>query len=96
MISAQRYQPPCYAAARCCTRCHATALPYDPSVFNITPTHYRLEARTARHATRSLGERLDAWHAGGISFAEFDASVQGWVNHVRHADTCALLCAADQ
>jgi hypothetical protein len=25
-----------------------------------------------------------------ISFAEFDASVQGWINHVRYADTWGL------
>jgi hypothetical protein len=42
------------------------------------------------HATRRLGERFDAWQAGRISFAEFDASVQGWINHVRYADTWGL------
>jgi hypothetical protein len=25
-----------------------------------------------------------------VSFAEFDASVQGWLNHVRHADSWGL------
>jgi RNA-directed DNA polymerase len=32
----------------------------------------------------------DAWCAGAVSFAEFDACVQGWINHVRHADTLGL------
>jgi RNA-directed DNA polymerase len=32
----------------------------------------------------------DAWCAGAASFAEFDACVQGWINHVRHADTLEL------
>jgi hypothetical protein len=27
---------------------------------------------------------------GAIGFAEFDASVKGWVNHVRFADTWGL------
>ena len=37
--------------------------------------------------TRRLEANLDAYQAGRISFAELDASVQGWVNHVRYADT---------
>ena len=41
-------------------------------------------------STRHLTERHAAWRAGAISFAEFDASVQGWINHVRHADTWGL------
>ena len=28
--------------------------------------------------------------AGPLSFAEFDASVGGWINHVRYADTWGL------
>jgi RNA-directed DNA polymerase len=58
--------------------------------FVVYPTHRRLKARKAVHATRRLGERFAAWQAGRISFAEFDASVQGWINHVRYADTWGL------
>jgi hypothetical protein len=36
------------------------------------------------------GYLLDAYQAGRISFAELDASVKGWVNHVRYADTWGL------
>jgi hypothetical protein len=43
-----------------------------------------------RHATRHLSERLDAYFAGEISFAEFDANIQGWINHVRYADSWGL------
>jgi RNA-directed DNA polymerase len=43
-----------------------------------------------RSACRHLGERLDAYRAGRISFAELDASVKGWVNHIRYADTWGL------
>jgi hypothetical protein len=37
-----------------------------------------------------LRSRLAAYHAGQISFGELDASIQGWINHVRHADSCGL------
>jgi hypothetical protein len=33
-----------------------------------------------------------AYHAGQISFAELDASIQGWIAHVGHADSWG--CAA--
>jgi hypothetical protein len=41
-------------------------------------------------ATRRLSNRFDAWQRGEISFAVFDASVQGWINHVRYADSWGL------
>ncbi len=58
--------------------------------FVVYPTHRRLKARKAVYATRRLGERFAEWQSGHISFAEFDASVQGWINHVRYADTWGL------
>ena len=58
--------------------------------FVVFPTHRRVKARKVRVATRRLRTRLDAYQAGRISFAELDASVQGWVNHVRYADTWGL------
>jgi hypothetical protein len=45
--------------------------------FVVHPTHRLLKARKAVEATRHLGERFGAWQSGAISFAEFDASVQG-------------------
>jgi len=54
------------------------------------PDHRRLKARNARRATRRLSARFTAWRAGEISFAELDASFQGWINHVRYADTWGL------
>ena len=39
---------------------------------------------------RRLAERYETWRAGKISFAEFDARVQGWINHVRYANTWRL------
>ena len=58
--------------------------------FVVYPTHRRVKARNVRRASRRLNERLDAYRAGDISFAELDASVQGWINHIRYADTWGL------
>jgi hypothetical protein len=37
-----------------------------------------------------LEHNLDLYGAGAITFAELDASIGGWVNHVRYADTWSL------
>ena len=58
--------------------------------FVVYPTHRRVKARVVVQATRRLAALYDAWQSGAISFGEFDASVQGWVNHVRYADTWGL------
>ncbi len=55
--------------------------------FIIHPEFRRIKARKIRQASRRLGSKFDAWQTGKISFAEFDASVQGWINHVRYADS---------
>ena len=58
--------------------------------FVIYPTHRRLKGRKVHSTRRHLGERVDAYLAGRISFGELDASIKGWVNHVRYADTWGL------
>ena len=58
--------------------------------FVVYPDHRRVKARKVVSTTRRLQARFDAWRAGEISFAEFDASVQGWINHVRYADSWGL------
>jgi len=58
--------------------------------FVVYPTHRRVKARKVVQGTRRLSERFDAWRDGEISFAEFDASVSGWINHVRYADSWGL------
>ena len=72
----------------------AQVLPVDCGIpwlgFVVYPTHRRVKARNVRSATRHLGERFDAYRAGAITFAELDASVKGWINHVRYADTWGL------
>lgn len=58
--------------------------------FVVYPDHRRIKRRKVVHSTRRLVDKFDAWQQGEISFAEFDASVQGWINHVRYADTWGL------
>ncbi len=52
--------------------------------------HRRVKARNVHNFRRRLRERWQEYRAGEISFAEFDASVQGWINHVCYADTWGL------
>jgi len=58
--------------------------------FVVFPEYRRLKSRKLVEASRRLGQRFEAWQAGKISFGEFDASVQGWINHVRYADSWGL------
>jgi RNA-directed DNA polymerase len=72
----------------------AQVAPVDSGIpwlgFVVSPTHRRVKARKVVQGTRRLNDRFDAWRAGQISFAEFDASVKGWINHVRYADSWGL------
>ena len=72
----------------------AQALPVTCGIpwlgFVVYPDHRRLKARNAVKFTRRLRARWADYCAGRCTFAEFDASVQGWVNHVRYADTWGL------
>ena len=58
--------------------------------FVVYPTHRLLKRRNAVNFTGRLTSNLDAYRAGSISFAELDAGVRGWINHVRYADTWGL------
>ena len=58
--------------------------------FVVHPDHRLPKARGVRHASRRLECRYRAYRAGEISFGEFDASVQSWINHVRHGDSWGL------
>ena len=58
--------------------------------FVVYPTHRLLKRRNAVNFTRRLDRNIGDYRAGRISFAELDASVQGWINHVRFADTWGL------
>jgi len=58
--------------------------------FVVYPDHRRVKGRKVVEATRRLEDRFEEWRKGLISFAEFDASVKGWINHVRYADSWGL------
>jgi hypothetical protein len=58
--------------------------------FVVYPTHRLLKRRNAVDFSRRFERNLQAYRTGRISFAELDASVQGWINHVRYADTWGL------
>lgn len=72
----------------------AQVMPCDAGIpwlgFVVYPTHRRLKSRKVVEASRRLGERFADWRQDKISFAEFDASVQGWINYVRYADSWGL------
>lgn len=58
--------------------------------FVVYPTHRRVKSHNVVKFSQRLRTRWAEYCAGKISFAEFDASVQGWINHVRYADTWGL------
>lgn len=56
----------------------------------VWPKQRRVKARNAVHFRRRLEHTIDLYQRGAITFAELDASVKGWVNHVRYGDTWGL------
>lgn len=58
--------------------------------FVVYPTHRRLKSRNVVKFTQRFERNIDLYEQGRITFAELDASVQGWINHVRYADTWGL------
>lgn len=58
--------------------------------FTIFPTHRRLKQRKGVYFQRQLKKRVAAYRQETISFDQLDASVQGWINHVRYGDTWGL------
>lgn len=72
------------------TQVHPTRCGIPWLGFVVYPFHRLLKRRNAVTFTRRLERNLDAYQAGRISFAELDAAVKGWINHVRYADTWGL------
>ena len=58
--------------------------------FVVYPTHRRLKRRKGVAFRRKLRRLLAAYAEGEIDFEQLDASVQGWINHVRYGDTWGL------
>ena len=58
--------------------------------FIVYPHHRRLKRRKGIAFRRRLRRLLAAYEQDEITLDELNASVQGWVNHVRYADTYGL------
>jgi RNA-directed DNA polymerase len=58
--------------------------------FIVCPQYRRVKARNVINFERRLKDRWLDYCQGKISFAELDSTVQGWINHVRYADTWGL------
>jgi retron-type reverse transcriptase len=58
--------------------------------FVVFPTHRRLKGRHVTRFRQRLEQNISLYREGMISFAELDASIQGWINHVRYGDTWGL------
>jgi hypothetical protein len=69
---------------------HRPSEQFLPLGFVVYPTQRLVKARKVRSGTRRLRGRLAYYHARRISFAELDASIRGWINHVGHADSWGL------
>jgi hypothetical protein len=58
--------------------------------FVVYPAYRLLKKRNVVNFSRRLAHNLDLFRAGRISYAELDASVQGWIAHVDFGDTWGL------
>jgi len=58
--------------------------------FRVFPAHRRVKQRKVIHFRRKLRRLLREYSTGVFSFERLNASVQGWINHVRHADSWGL------
>ncbi len=58
--------------------------------FVIYPQRRRLKRRKGVYYQRKLGRLLAAYARGEVSREEIDASVQGWINHLRYGNTVGL------
>jgi RNA-directed DNA polymerase len=69
---------------------HATAEGVRFLGFRVYATHRRLVRRTGLQYRRKLRAMLQAYHRGKIRKETVGASLRGWINHVRYADTWGL------
>jgi RNA-directed DNA polymerase len=58
--------------------------------FRVFPEFRRVKRRKVVHFRRKLRRLLEGYSTGGFSFEQLSASLQGWINHVRYADTWGL------
>jgi hypothetical protein len=58
--------------------------------FVVYPTHRRVKRRNVLGYRRRLRRLLRDYEHGRVSFGELQASIRGWVEHVRYGDTWGL------
>jgi RNA-directed DNA polymerase len=58
--------------------------------FRIFPEKRRLKRQKGLYYQRKLRGMVSAYAEGLLSLTELDASVQGWVNHIRYGNTVGL------
>lgn len=58
--------------------------------YRVYPHRRRLRGDNLRLARRRLRRNRDRYHAGEISAAQFQESLQAWIAHAAHADTYQL------
>jgi hypothetical protein len=58
--------------------------------FRVYPTHRLVKRRKVVLFRRRLRSLLEAFFQGMLTLEKLDASVQGWINHVRYGDTWGL------
>ena len=58
--------------------------------YQIFPSHRRLRKSAVTRARRRLKRLQRDYSTGKISQYDVNQSVQSWLGHVRHADTCGL------
>jgi RNA-directed DNA polymerase len=58
--------------------------------FVLFPTHRRLKRRKGIYYRRRLKRLISACRSGRVPYEQLQASIQGWVNHVRYGDTWGL------
>lgn len=58
--------------------------------FTVFPNRRRLKRRKGVHFQRKLKRMAAAVATGDVPFANLRASIRGWVNHVRYANTVGL------
>jgi hypothetical protein len=58
--------------------------------FVVYPTHRRVKRRNVVSSRRRLVALVERYHRGEASFGEVQASIRGWVEHVRHGDSWGL------
>lgn len=58
--------------------------------FVVYPTHRKLKRRNVLLFQQRLEQNISLYQQNVITFAELDATVQGWINHVRYGDTWGL------